>query len=183
LTVRSKGVPVVPIVLTTLKGFIMSQKVFTTSTKVTADIIMSVKQAVDILTAIANRNDTAQRFQLSRSIPINNEDAWGAKKPMDGGQVIPIEHSVMAEILGPQLGLGFSTAMTNPAYEEYFNLINERLMQMKWTLVHSAATFWFLIRVPEEGLMQFNPLYSYSRLDLLRQRPNGFLPEPKVIAD
>jgi len=137
-------------------------KTYKSTTQHTAQVPMTVTKAADTLAAICNREDTAQ--------VVGDR----ALRKHSHGYHVPIDQDAMGFIIGRELAESFHATMRLPAYKEYFEKINARLVQGGITLAHSSE-YWFLHKLP-----RFDPedelLYIYSHQSLINQAPAGFQP-------
>lgn len=129
--------------------------VFQTETKHTANVPLTPTKAARVIVAICNRNDT------------NN--IIGDRADVEMGYSIPVTQVTMSIILGEALGLGFQDTMANPALQEYFALVCDKLYEVNITLAFSR-THWFITKLPNEHDLG----YAYGSEDLVEQGPDGF---------
>lgn len=135
-------------------------KTFKSTTQHIAQVPMTVTKAADTIAAICNRDDTVQ--------------VVGDRKPgkHSYGYHIPIDQDAMGCIIGRELAENFHSTMKLPAYREYFEKINSRLVQAGITISHSSE-YWFIHKLPRFD-SDDESLYIYSYESLVNQAPAGF---------
>jgi hypothetical protein len=144
---------------------------FKATAKHEAVVPLTVTKASSVISAICFRNDTTtfigQRSWNSMNAPI---------KPMPKeyvGYVIPVDHDVMAEIIGSELAIEFHASQNNPALVEFYSVLSDKLSNVGITLAFSKE-YWFIIKMPTESGKLVNRHYSYTMDDLASQGPDGF---------
>lgn len=129
--------------------------VFKHTVEFAASMPFSVTNAVNIITAIANRNDTPARF-------VHPEL----------GMVVHLDLFAVAALFGTGVAFKHHEAMLSPAVQMYFRKLDEKLANYSITLTRGEK-FWVLSRILRDGTGATEPGAVYSLQDLCEQRPNG----------
>lgn len=135
-------------------------KTYKSTTQHSAQVPMTVTKAADTLAAICHREDTTQ--------------VVGDRKPgkYRYGYHITIDQDAMGFIIGRELAESFYDTLRLPAYREYFEKINARLVEVGITVAYSSE-YWYLHKLPRFEPEE-EPLYIYSYDSLINQAPAGF---------
>lgn len=117
----------------------------------------SVTNAVNIVAAIANRNDTPARVGAG---------------PYQKGTVVHIDQLVATAIFGRDLVFNYKESLQNPAVDDYMRKVHEKLFQIGIT-ISPGFCFWTITKflVDEDGFIDQSFLYSLG--DMQKQGPNG----------
>jgi hypothetical protein len=117
----------------------------------------NVTNVANILTAIANRNNTVARIS-------------------DGvlGAVVHLDNFVVAALFGTDVAFKYHETMTSPAMQLYFRKVDEKLHDIGMALSRGEH-FWVLSKLPRQHDGSFHQGSLYCLGDMFIQRPHGLV--------
>jgi len=123
----------------------------------------SLTNTVNIIAAIANRNDTLSR--------IGEAPSSGPKRR---GSVVQVSTHVVAAIFGQNIAFRYFETMSNPAVQDFFDKLDTRLLSVG-IAVSRGKYFWTISKFPLNPDGTVSDEYTYSLEDLCKQSPNGVI--------